>query len=201
MEILIATGNPGKVREIAAILNAPELTLLCLADFPGLPRAEERSRTYFENALEKARLAAYHTGLPALADDSGLEVDALQGAPGIISARFAGPEADDKRNIEKLLRLISDIPEEDLQAKFVCVAVLVYQGRAYQAQGAIAGRIIKTPRGQNGFGYDPVFLLPELGLTLAEIDSELKNRISHRARALLRLRPLLFHLAGIKPTS
>jgi len=84
MEILIATGNPGKVREIAAILNAPELTLLCLADFPGLPRAEERSRTYFENALEKARLAAYHTGLPALADDSGLEVDALQGAPGII---------------------------------------------------------------------------------------------------------------------
>lgn len=197
---MIATDNPGKVREIKAILNAPDLVFMSLVDFPGLPRAEETGRTYSDNALEKARLAAYHTGLPSLADDSGLEVDALHGAPGIVSARFAGPGAGDAPNLEKLLRLTSEIPEADLKARFICAAVLVHRGRAYQAEGIIEGRIIRTPRGQNGFGYDPVFLLPELGLTMAEIEPELKNRISHRAQALLRLRPVLLHLAGIKPT-
>lgn len=191
---MIATGNPGKMREISGILSLPGLRLLSLADFPGMPVAEEAGGSFAENALVKARIASYHAGLPALADDSGLEVDALGGRPGVLSARYAGPGAGDETNIGKLLCELSDIPEARRQARFVCHAALVFQGRAYQAEGRLEGTIIARPRGEFGFGYDPVFLLPERGLTLAELDPKEKDRISHRAIALRKLIPLISSL-------
>jgi XTP/dITP diphosphohydrolase len=194
MEIVIATGNPGKLREIRAILSLPGLSLLSLCDFPDMPRTEETGASFAENAMLKARAAAYHTGLPALADDSGLEVDALDGRPGILSARYAGPGSGDRDNLAKLLGDMSGVPEEKRTARFVCQAALVHQGRAYQAGGQMEGLIVTEPRGTGGFGYDPVFLFPERGVTLAELETAEKNRISHRAAALLKLRPLLLQL-------
>lgn len=194
MELLVATGNPGKMREISGILSLPGLRLLSLADCPGLPAAEETGVSFAENALSKARAAAYRSGLPALADDSGLVVDALGGRPGVFSARYAGPGASDRDNIGKLLAELAGVPEERRSARFVCHAALVCRGRAYQAEGRLEGLIIAEPRGTGGFGYDPVFLLPERNLTLAELGPEEKDRVSHRARALAKLKPLLLQL-------
>lgn len=194
MDLLLATRNRGKVGEMSRILRVPDIRLLCLDDFPGAPEPQETGASFGENALIKARTAAHHTGLPSLADDSGLVVDALGGRPGVHSARYAGVGASDQENIEKLLAELSGMPDEVRAARFVCHAALVFQGRAYQAEGRLDGVIITETRGSNGFGYDPVFLLPERGLTLAELDMEEKNRISHRAQALQKLVPLLNQL-------
>jgi XTP/dITP diphosphohydrolase len=191
MELIIATRNQGKLREISSILSLPGLCLLSLRDFPDIPPAEENGVSFAENALIKARTAAHYSGLPALADDSGLEVDALEGRPGILSARYSGPAASDRQNIEKLLAEMVDVPDGRRQARFVCQAALVHQGRAYQAEGRLDGVILRQPRGQGGFGYDPIFLIPEKGLTAAELEPGEKNRISHRAQALRKLFPLL----------
>ncbi|HBI14731.1 MAG TPA: non-canonical purine NTP pyrophosphatase, RdgB/HAM1 family, partial [Desulfobulbaceae bacterium] len=185
------TRNAGKLREIRAILSLPGLSLLSLRDFPDMPRTEETGASFAENAMLKARAAAYHTGLPALADDSGLEVDALDGRPGILSARYAGPGSGDRDNLAKLLGDMSGVPEEKRTARFVCQAALVYRGRAYQAEGQLEGIIIRVPKGGGGFGYDPVFLLFDRGLTLAELEPAEKNRISHRAQALRKLEPMI----------
>lgn len=191
MDLLVATRNAGKLREISEVLCLPGLRLLSLADFPGIPVAEETGRTFAENALLKARVAAYHTGLPALADDSGLEVEALGGRPGVLSARYSSPDAGDQSNIEKLLREMADVPDGRRKARFVCRAALAHQGRAYEAGGELEGVIVREPRGGGGFGYDPVFLLPDRGLTLAELEPGEKNRLSHRAQALRKLGPMI----------
>ncbi len=191
MELLIATCNQGKLREISDILSLTGLRLLSLCDFPGLPAIEETGATFAENALLKARAAAYHSGLPVLADDSGLEVDALGGRPGVLSARYSGPGADDGKNIGKLLAEMDEVEDRRRQARFVCQAALVHGGRAYQAEGRLEGLIVRVPRGAGGFGYDPVFLLPERGMTLAEMDPAEKNRISHRAQAISKLVPMI----------
>lgn len=195
MDLLLATRNRGKVREMSRILRMSDLRLLCLDDFPGAPEPQEAGASFEENALIKARTAAHHSGLPSLADDSGLVVDALGGRPGVFSARYAGPHAGDRDNIVKLLEELAGVPSEKRTARFVCLAALVLQGRAYQAEGQLEGLVIAELRGAGGFGYDPVFLLPERNLTLAELDPEEKDRISHRARALMKLKPLLLQLA------
>lgn len=192
MQLLIATRNPGKVREIAAIVADPSLELLSLADLPGVPAVAETGAGFEDNALLKARAAAHHAGSWVLADDSGLVVPALDGAPGVRSARFAGEGASDADNVRRLLDLLRDIPDDRRGAEFVCCMALAGpNNRAFTAEGRLAGRIVREPRGSNGFGYDPVFLLPERGLTMAELPADEKNAISHRAAALRKMLPLL----------
>lgn len=158
--------------------------VLSLADFSGSPEIEEDGATFAENALIKARAVAEHTGLVTVADDSGLEVDALSGAPGVLSARFAGEPKDDRRNNDKLLALLEGVDAENRGARFRCViAIVTPGGKEYLSEGRCEGRIGFVPRGIHGFGYDPLFYLPEHGQTMAEIAPALKNRISHRARA------------------
>lgn len=185
-KVILASGNKGKVREINQILEGLDLEVLPQTDF-GVPEAEETGLTFVENAILKARNAARHTGLPAIADDSGLEVDALRGAPGIYSARYAGAAASDRSNLEKLLEDLEGIPDIDRLARFQCV--MVYMAHADDptpiiCQGTWEGRITELPRGENGFGYDPVFLVPDHGCTAAELPSDEKNRLSHRGQAL-----------------
>lgn len=183
--LVIATRNWGKVSEIQKILCIPGLRLLSAADFPGLPEVEEDGTTYVENAIKKARTVADFSGCPSLADDSGLEVDCLDGRPGVMSARFAGEPCDDEANIEKLLELMKDVPSEERTARFRCVVAFVGPGgKVITGKGVCEGLITESPRGNHGFGYDPVFLVPELGKTFGELDEETKNKISHRARAL-----------------
>ncbi len=192
MQLLIATRNPGKFREIAGIVAGPSLELCSLADLPGAPNVAETGASFEENALLKARGAAYHAGCWALADDSGLVVPALGGAPGIRSARFAGEAATDADNVRQLLDLMAGMADERCGAEFVCcIALAGPNNRAFTAEGRLAGRIIREPRGSNGFGYDPVFLLTDRGLTVAELPAEEKNAISHRAVALRKMLPLL----------
>ncbi|HWQ93982.1 MAG TPA: RdgB/HAM1 family non-canonical purine NTP pyrophosphatase [Gammaproteobacteria bacterium] len=183
--IVLASNNPGKLREIQA-LAAGKLELLLQSDF-AVPEVEETGLSFVENAILKARHAARHTGLPALADDSGLEVDALHGAPGIRSARYAGPGASDTGNLQKLLQDLADIPEHQRRARFQCV--VVYMKHAEDAtpiicQGTWEGRILTTPRGENGFGYDPVFYVPTHHCSSAELPPAVKNTLSHRGKAL-----------------
>ncbi len=188
--IVLATGNPGKVRELGQLLEELGVEILPQAEF-AVPDIEETGLSFVENALLKARNAALHTGLPAIADDSGLEVDALQGAPGIYSSRYAGPEATDQDNIRKLLHSLQDIPEQQRTAHFRCL--LVYMRHAADpcpviCQGSWEGYILSEPRGENGFGYDPVFYIPTLECSSAQLEPEVKNRISHRGKALLQLK-------------
>jgi len=196
MQLVIATSSPDKFREIREMLAVPGINFLGLADFPGCPEVAEDGADFFANALQKAQAAAYHTGLPSLADDSGLEVDALGGRPGVYSARFAGSGSTGRENNDKLLQLLASVPDGRRKARFVCVVALVAGGRAYYARGEVDGEISREPRGLGGFGYDPVFWLPEHGLTMAEMEPNEKNKISHRSLALLRIRPVLLHLAG-----
>lgn len=183
-KIVIASGNPGKLREIRRILEPMEFSVVPQSDF-GVPECPEPHVTFIENCLAKARHASLHTGLPALADDSGICVDALNGAPGVYSARYAGEPKSDQRNNEKLIAALSG--ESNRKAHYYCVIVLVQHPDDPQpliAEGSWHGEIIDTPRGKNGFGYDPYFFLPEFGKTGAELDPDHKNAISHRGQAL-----------------
>jgi len=196
----MATRNPGKVRELRALLQDLGLALLSLADFPHLPEIPEAGATFLENAAAKAREVARLTGLPALGDDSGLEVEALGGRPGVFSARYAQdrtaprPPGDDD-NWQKLLDELQEVPWERRQARFVCEIALAFpDGRLFSARGECPGVINSEARGSQGFGYDPVFWVPEYRRTMAELGPKVKNAISHRARALKALREMLVSL-------
>ena len=187
--IVLASNNPGKVREINQLLAEQKIQVVPQKDFD-TPEAEEIGLTFVENAILKARNAAFHSGLPAIADDSGIEVDALNGAPGIYSARYAGPGSSDSDNNRKLLEALKDVPESERTARFQCV--MVYMSHAEDptpiiCQGTWEGIILREPRGESGFGYDPLFLVPDQGCTSAELSTEEKNRLSHRGQALRKL--------------
>ncbi|WP_126447214.1 RdgB/HAM1 family non-canonical purine NTP pyrophosphatase [Sulfuricystis multivorans] len=186
-QIVLASNNPGKLREFGQMLATIDIEVLPQARF-NIPEADEPHITFVENALAKARHAARLTGLPALADDSGICVKALGGAPGVYSARYAGEPKSDERNNQKLIRELAG--KTDRRAHYVALLVFVHHAEDPQpiiCEGEWHGEIIDTPRGQNGFGYDPYFLVPELGLTAAEISAEEKNRRSHRGKALRQL--------------
>ena len=185
-KVVLATGNPGKVRELADLLAAFGLDIVAQTEL-GVESAEETGLTFIENAILKARHAAQLTGLPALADDSGLAVNALSGAPGIYSARYAGEEASDQQNLEKLLQALENTPNGQRQAQFHCV--LVYLRHASDPtplvfHGSWDGEITRTAAGNGGFGYDPVFYVPALGKTAAELTKAEKGKVSHRGKAL-----------------
>lgn len=183
--ILIATANAGKVNEIRALLRDLDVALLSLSDVVDPPAVVEDGATFEENALKKAQALARASGLVALADDSGLSVDALDGRPGVHSARYAGPAATDAQKCALLLEELRSIPDDLRSARFVCVIALVTPiGDEYLFRGECEGRIIHELRGSQGFGYDPVFLYREADTTFAEMDRESKNRVSHRGRAL-----------------
>jgi XTP/dITP diphosphohydrolase len=187
--IVLASNNQGKVREFNQLLAAQRIQVVPQADF-GIPDAAETGLSFVENAIIKARNAARHSGLAAIADDSGIEVDALNGAPGIYSARYAGAGASDEANLSKLLQALRDVPEARRSARFQCL--IVYLRHAEDptpiiCQGTWEGRILFQPRGDNGFGYDPVFFVPNQDCSAAELDAETKNRLSHRGQALQRL--------------
>lgn len=187
MKLILATRNRGKISELQTLLGKTDqnLHILGLDDFPDLGEIPEPGSTFAENALHKARTVASATGLISLADDSGLEVDGLDGAPGIYSARFAGPGATDRENTAKLLQELRHCGPEGRQARFRCVlAACSPKGSSMQAEGTWEGRIAEAPRGDNGFGYDPVFEDLQTGLTAAEMDPDMKNERSHRALAL-----------------
>ena len=191
-ELLVATGNKGKLRELELLLHGSVERIRSLADFPELPAVEEDGGTFVENAIKKARSVAVATGLPVLADDSGLVVDLLGGRPGVHSARFAGETATDNENNARLLRELAGVPVESRGAAFRCVlALCLPDGSCDTFDGELRGVILETPRGTEGFGYDPLFLVPEYGQTLAELPLAIKNRISHRGKALLRLKEFL----------
>ncbi len=190
-KIVLASGNPGKIREIQAIL----------ADHPIVPQSafnvvdvEETGSTFVENAILKARNAALHCKLPAIADDSGLVVDALDGAPGVISARYAGVGASDQNNLDKLLKALAGVPDELRTARFICVMVFMEHAAdpcPVIAQGVWEGRILDHAVGENGFGYDPVFWVPSHNCASAELSATVKNSLSHRGQALKTLTALI----------
>jgi len=187
--IVLASGNPGKLREIGDILAPLNIELLPRSQF-GFADPEETGTTFIENAIIKARHTAEETGLPAIADDSGIEVDCLEGAPGVHSARYAGIGAGDKANLELLVKNAFAKGEARPAARFVCVMVCMEHAEDATpliAQGIWKGFLVGTPRGKNGFGYDPVFYVPNHGCTSAELAPAIKNTISHRARALREL--------------
>jgi XTP/dITP diphosphohydrolase len=190
--LVVATLNAAKGRELVALLGDVGREVVLLADVPGATLPEETGTTYAENALLKARAAAKQTGALSLGDDSGLEVDALDGAPGLHSARFGGPGLNDAGRTRRLLRALSGVPPVRRAARFRCVIALVDPGGAEQVvEGVADGFIAEAPRGAGGFGYDPVFFFPPLGRTLAELTAPEKARVSHRGRAVAALRRLL----------
>ena len=197
--VVLASSNDGKVREINSMLVGKSITVISQSGL-GVPDIPETGLSFIENALLKARNAATHTGLPAIADDSGIEIPALQGEPGIYSARYAGEGASDAANLEKLVNAVRALPEDHRQARFVCI--MVYLRHANDsvpliAEGIWNGIAVTEPVGENGFGYDPMFYVPEHGCTSAQLPPEVKNRISHRGQALRRLlEKLEFDLHG-----
>lgn len=201
MKLVLASGNRGKLVEMREILGDLGIELVAQGEL-GIDDVEETGTTFVENALLKARHAALMSGLPALGDDSGLCVDALGGAPGLYSARYAGAHGDASANIAKLLDALRDVPEEQRTAHFHCTIVLLQSAddpAPLIAEGRWQGRILQTPRGANGFGYDPVFLDVERGQSAAEIDAPTKNRISHRAQALALLDALMRNRTPRRP--
>ena len=193
MEIVLASGNAGKLAELRELLAGSGHVLRAQSDF-GIADVDETGLTFVENALLKARHASAATGLPALADDSGLCVDALGGAPGLYSARYGGLHGDDARNIARLLGELREVGDEGRTARFHCALVLLRSAadpRPLIAEGSWEGRILHAPRGAGGFGYDPVFLDPENDLSAAELVPAIKNAISHRGRALAALKARL----------
>ncbi len=196
MRLVLASGNRGKLAELRGLLGDLPLNLQALSDFT-TDAAEETAPSFVENAILKARHAAAASGLPALADDSGLEVDALAGAPGVHSARYAGPAADDAANRTRLLQQLADVPADRRTARFRCVLVYLRHAQDPWPQifsGTWEGRIALVEAGQHGFGYDPLFWLPEHGCTAAQLDPADKARLSHRAQAAQALRTFLQHL-------
>ena len=221
--VVLATRNAAKLRELARILGAADsagtqIRLVGLDEFPGAPDVPETGATFEENALLKARAIASYTGLPSVADDSGLCVDALSGMPGVLSARWAGRHGDDRANLELVLAQVADVPDTRLGAQFVCAAALVVpgavsspggrppgdpphggaarppvppHGREWVVTGRVEGRLIRSPRGSGGFGYDPIFLPDGFGQTTAEMTAEAKDAISHRGRAFRALTPFI----------
>ena len=196
-ELVVATRNAGKIRELELLLKGVVERVLPIGSFPDIPDVDEDGATFAENAVKKARLAAQATGLPALADDSGLMVDALGGRPGVFSARFAGEGADDSANNRKLLTELAGIPSSGRSAAFHCVlAFCLPDGTCRTFEGRLPGILLKEQQGEGGFGYDPLFLVPEYGQTLAQLPLEIKNRISHRGRALEEFRRYLEETGG-----
>lgn len=191
--IVLASGNKGKIKELDALLAPMGWHVRPQSDWQ-LNDAEETGLSFVENAIIKARHACAHTGLPSLADDSGIAVDALQGAPGIYSARYAGANANDSDNIAKLLAALKDTPEAERTARFICVLVFMQHAEdptPIICQGEWEGRILPAAAGQGGFGYDPVFYVPERDCSAAELSAEDKRSLSHRGKALAQLRRLL----------
>ena len=185
-KIILASNNAGKVREINAMLSGHNLHVISQSEF-SVPEIEETGLTFVENAILKARNASRHTGLPAIADDSGIEIQALNGKPGIYSARYAGVGASDEENLNKLIEQVKKIPEEKRQARFVCLMVFLRHPDdpvPIISEGIWNGIAVTAPQGENGFGYDPVFYVPTHKCTSAELPPEIKNSISHRALAL-----------------
>ena len=192
MEIVIATKNRGKVREIRRALKGRGLKIYSLNDFLDVPEIEEDGKSFTENALKKARFYSKYFGKLTLADDSGLEVDALKGLPGIYSARYAGNGASDRENNQKLLREMEAIRISKRGASFKCVMVMVFQeGKEAVVEGSCRGRIGFRELGKKGFGYDPIFILPQYGKTMAQLTLEEKNKVSHRGKALKKLRKII----------
>ena len=192
MELLVATKNLGKVREIRKALKGFELRIYTLSDFPDVPEIREDRKSFTENALKKGRFYSKYLGKLAIADDSGLEVDALGGLPGIHSARYAGERASNRENNRKLLKEMEGIWLSKRGAKFRCVIAMVSpDGREAIAEGTCKGRIGFKEVGKKGFGYDPLFILPQYGKTMAQLSIEEKNRISHRGKALRKLRRII----------
>ena len=194
--LVVATRNEGKVREIAAILSDLPVEVVSLFEYPDYPETPENGVSFAENAVLKARAAANYTSEISLADDSGLVVEALGGQPGIYSSRFAGEDASDEERYRKVLSLMQDVPDEKRTARFVCAAVVAVGGDVTVVHGACEGVIAHSPRGTQGFGYDPIFFIPELGRTMAELSPEEKNRISHRARALEKAKAVVRGMLG-----
>jgi XTP/dITP diphosphohydrolase len=193
MKLVVATGNSHKLAEIRAVLGELPIELVAQSSL-GVPEAEETGTTFVENALLKAKQAARITGLPALADDSGLMIDALNGAPGLIAAHYAGLPRSTPRNIERVLRELEGVPEAKRTARFYSVIVVLRHAEDPQpliAEGEWHGRMLEAPRGDDGFGYNPIFFVPEYGSSAAELDPAIKNRVNHRALALLKLRERL----------
>ncbi len=201
MKLLVATTNPGKLAEVRAALKELPVEILSLADLGSWPQIVEDGETFEENALKKARALALFSGCLTLADDSGLAVDALGGAPGVLSARYSGEEGDDARNNEKLLDALKGVPQDKRTARFVCVLALCapksMSEKEWIFRSECEGKIAFELRGENGFGYDPLFFFPPFGKTFGEIDRETKGTVSHRGKALrklLELFPTLFSL-------
>ena len=188
-KIVLASNNAGKIREINSLLENAGFEVLPLKQFTAAEAVED-GLSFVENAIKKARFAASASGLPAIADDSGIEVDALNGQPGIYSARYAGENATDQQNLEKMLGAMSGIPDEQRSARFQCLMVYVRDENdpvPVICQGSWEGKILTAPQGENGFGYDPVFFVPEENCSAAELAAERKNQLSHRGKALKQL--------------
>ncbi|AGA70498.1 non-canonical purine NTP pyrophosphatase, rdgB/HAM1 family [Desulfitobacterium dichloroeliminans LMG P-21439] len=196
MKVLLATKNLGKVKELQDLLSGEDIEVISLEDIEDWEEVEETGVTFAENAAMKARIAAERTGLISLADDSGLEVDALDGAPGVYSARYAGESKDDDKNNDKLLNELEGVPEAQRTGRFRCALVIATPaGEEFLTEGAVEGRILNERRGKEGFGYDPLFYLPDFGRTMAQLNLCQKNKISHRAQALLNAIPVLKEIA------
>lgn len=196
-KLLIASRNRKKKEELRQILSGMEFQLLSLDELPPLPEVEEDGTTFAENAIKKAVTVARQTGLLTLADDSGLVVDALQGAPGVYSARYSNPGATDEKNNRKLLQSMRNIPDANRTARFVCVIALAMpDGQVQTVEGRCEGRIDHGPRGDAGFGYDPLFIPAGREESFAQLAPEVKNKISHRGRALELIKPVLQRIAA-----
>jgi XTP/dITP diphosphohydrolase len=198
-KLIVATRNPEKLVELRRILEAGRVPVDVgdLGEYPDMPEVAETGLTFTENALLKARAVAAFTGLPAVADDSGLCVDALNGMPGVLSARWAGRHGDDEANLRLVLAQLSDVPDERRGAHFACAAALVLpSGKEHVSEAAVYGRLIRQPRGTNGFGYDPIFVPDGSELTTAEMSPAAKDAISHRGKALRALAPVIAAMLG-----
>lgn len=201
IKLLVATTNPGKFAEVKDFLRQLPLEVLSLSDLATWPKIIEDGATFEENALKKARALAEYSGYLTLADDSGLEVDALNGAPGIYSARYCGEEGNDKKNNEKLMHELREIPEEKRTGRFVCALALCapksHGMKEWTVRDSCEGRISFELKGENGFGYDPLFFYPSLGKTFGEIDRAIKATVSHRGKALKKLAEMLPSLVDL----
>jgi XTP/dITP diphosphohydrolase len=197
--LILATRNEKKLAELQRILAASsvDVSVTDLSEFPDMPEVAETGATFTENALLKARAVVAHTGRPAVAEDSGLCIDALNGMPGVLSARWAGGHGDDEANLRLVLAQLADVPAERRSAHFACVAALVLpSGREHVTEGTVSGRVTESPRGTNGFGYDPIFVPAASAETTAEMSPAAKDAISHRGRALRALAPVIAALLG-----